>query len=71
MHYEKDRVVIDMSRDDFDMLLLVLGLAAGGQFDDRVFFWRVMKLANTINEGNPRYTPYEIPEEYRLGGTNG
>ena len=54
-----DRVQFDISRDDFELLLLALGMATGSVQDTpmrRLLF----ELANRINEGNPNWTPYEI-----------
>lgn len=50
-----DRVTLTLSVDDWDALLIavastpVMGL------------WRKTELANRLNEGNPAWTPYEIP----------
>jgi hypothetical protein len=48
----------------YNLVLMALGFAAGkAQRDgDLTKFWAWIKLANTINEGNPRFTPYKIPE---------
>jgi nicotinamide mononucleotide adenylyltransferase len=55
-----DNVVLTMSREDFQMLLIVLGYATGGAIKDH---WtpasRMFELTNRLNEGNPHYTPYQ------------
>jgi hypothetical protein len=58
-------IVITMTRDDYDSLLLQLGYAAGcaGQNDDPVFRRNNILLLNRLNAGNPHYRPYIVPEE--------
>ena len=56
-----------MSRDDYSSLVFLLGLASGGisrQEGNGERFYRAVALLNRLNEGNPAYTPYEIPAEY-------
>lgn len=62
-------VCIEMSEDDFSLLLLTIGFAAGAQHqrNDKRSFNRSLKLANTINEGNPNWKPYEIEAEVTNG----
>ena len=59
-------VVITLTEDQFGQLLVALGIAAGSQIaaSRPLFFW-LIRLANALNEGNPQWRPYEIPEEYR------
>jgi hypothetical protein len=54
---------IEFSQRNYEMLLLVLGYAAGAlQRDgDRALFYRVLELANDINKDNPNWTAYEVP----------
>lgn len=59
-----DHVYLEMTGEDFDDLLLMLGYAIGANPEKR-WQYRWLALANRMNEGNPRYTPYEIPEEFR------
>jgi len=64
-----DRVTLDMTINDHTQLLLLLGYAAGSiskeDGDNSPRFWRAIDLVNRLNEGNPRFTPYEIPAEFR------
>jgi hypothetical protein len=60
--FSGDRVQFDVSREDFDLILMALGMGAGGA--PQPFFWRIVRLVNTINEGNPNFTPYEIPDKW-------
>jgi hypothetical protein len=47
------------------MLTLALGIAAGraSKDGDTSAFQCWIKLANGVNEGNPGWTPYEVPAE--------
>ena len=61
-----DHVYLEMSHEDFADLRLMLGYAAGAAHKESAgMFWRWIAFANRVNEGNPRFTPYEIPEEFR------
>lgn len=59
-----DRIHLDLSREQYGELMLAMGILAGeaARYGDNASFWRRMRLANAINEGNPHWTPYEIPE---------
>jgi hypothetical protein len=68
MKRENGRVQIDVSVDEWERMLWLTGVAIGGLRREGAsigLFWRHMQLMNSINEGNPEFTPYEIPEEYR------
>lgn len=61
-----DTVTLEMTVDDWENLLLMIGSAAGSVYNhDKVLFWHWIRFANEINQGNPRFTPYEIPEEFQ------
>lgn len=65
MTYTKqgETITLTMTQDDYETLLLVVGIAAGSSFlPNRALFWRLMQFANEMNTGNPQFTPYEIPE---------
>jgi hypothetical protein len=65
---ENGQVVLTMSRQDFERLLLCLGGAVGAAclIDPWVLsINEVFELINRINEGNPNYTPYSIPVEQK------
>jgi hypothetical protein len=60
-YQERDgEVILTMSREDYQMLLLVLGYATGGAIQQR---WtsaqRMFELTNRLNQGNPHYVPYQ------------
>lgn len=60
-----DRVIIDISEDEYVSLLVTLGIALGAvmQRADPAFTDGILRLANSINEGNPRFRPYEVAPE--------
>jgi hypothetical protein len=63
---ENGVVVLRMTRDDYNALLVALGFATGAapRKDTRD---TLLGLVNRLNAGNPSYTPYEIAT--RIGGT--
>jgi len=63
-----DRVTLEMTREQYDSLMTMLGFALGAvmaQIDDKEMFYSWLSFTNELNNGNPNFTPYEIPEEYR------
>jgi hypothetical protein len=62
MRREGARVVIDIENVEFGQLTLCLGYAIGAARRngamDLARQWLI--LANAINEGNPRWTPYQV-----------
>jgi hypothetical protein len=62
---EGDTITLEMSLDDYERLLIMLGTALGVCHNDRPLFWRWVDFANRLNTGNPGFQPYEIPEEFR------
>lgn len=67
MRREGGRVVIDISGDEYTLLLLALGVATGkASMPDRArdlpgaLMDHFLRLANSINEGNPNWTPYLV-----------
>ncbi len=60
---EDGLVVLTMTRDDYEKLLVTLGLAAGIR-DDRSWLHSYLGLANRLNAGNVNFIPYGIiPKE--------
>jgi hypothetical protein len=57
---ENDQVILTMSREDYEGMLMVFAAATvqirqmTGKTD------RVMALLNRLNSGNPHYTPYQV-----------
>jgi hypothetical protein len=66
-HEENGQVVLTMSREDYERLLMCLGSAAGAASMGRgaLSVNSVFGLLNRINKGNPHYTPYPIPPEQK------
>jgi hypothetical protein len=54
-------ITFDFTEDGFSSLLLALGQATGAAPREEFNEW--IRLANAVNEGNPHWTPYEIPGE--------
>ena len=64
---ENDQVTLTMTREDYDRLLLAMGTVVGAALQGRgVLGLRVViPLLNRINQGNPNYQRYFLPEEIR------
>lgn len=68
MTYSKqdDRITLEMTGDDFDCLLIMLGAAIGSALragrKDMAYLW--LEFTNKLNNGNSEFTPYEIPTEH-------
>lgn len=56
-------VLIELTMDQFHRLLIHLGEAAGAAAGRGEDITPYLRLANTINEGNPNWTPYAIPAQ--------
>jgi hypothetical protein len=57
-----DVVHLDLSVQEYEDLVLMLGLAAGvANRGCKEFFYRCLRIANKVNEHNPNWTPYEVP----------
>lgn len=67
--FTPDRVVLDMPRERYNRLLILLGYATAAatvaQANGVGVFGRssCLRLLNELNEGNPQYTPYAVDEE--------
>ena len=58
---ENGLVVLRMSREDFQLVLMLLGAGVAGE---RIVSWKkACELLNRLNEGNPNYTPYQVEEK--------
>lgn len=55
---EDGLVVIRMVPEDYNRLLIVMGMGIGLPPASRA-----LALVNRMNEGNPHYTPYEVGED--------
>lgn len=62
---ENGQIVLTMSREDYDVVLLRLGMAAGLAMSryGAEHLNRHLATLNRLNEGNPNYTPYALPTD--------
>jgi len=60
---ENGQVVLTMSREDYERVLMALGMATGASMQGRgpLAMRVIVPLLNRLNEGNPNYTPYAEP----------
>ncbi len=65
---EGDEIVLRLTREQFQRLLLFLGMAGAGAHGDEKLFRAIFRLANQINEGNPNFTPYQLDTPYQDSG---
>jgi len=56
-------MTLELSAEDHEMLILVLGIALGTTHGNRSLFLEIIRLANRINKDNPNWRPYEVPEK--------
>ena len=62
-YQESDGIVtLTMSRDDYERLLMALGIATGCASRDGFPIIGWLELSDRINEGNPHWTRYTSPE---------
>ena len=55
-----DEIVLQMTVEDYQRLLLMLGVAAASAVNSPTFrVW--IEFVNELNRTNPAFTPYEIP----------
>ena len=62
-YQERDgQVVLTMSREDYELLLMALGTATGAALQGKGMLGLkvIVPLLNRLNEGNPNYTPYQV-----------
>ena len=61
---ENGQVTLTMSREDYQLMLIIFGAACGWMTLARAGNpGRVLELLNRLNEGNPNYTPYQVGDE--------
>jgi hypothetical protein len=63
MYQEQDNhVIITMTYDEWNSLLMLMGVAYGHCLSSiPEMLPIVLRLIDSMNEGNPRYTPYGVP----------
>lgn len=62
----REEVTLQMCREDYDTLLLLLGMALSTLSSDRERFYRTVKFINELNAGNRHFTPYTISADLDL-----
>jgi hypothetical protein len=60
-----DTITIEMSRFDYNLLMMILGIASGRVAENEHQLWSVVEFTNRLNTGNPRFIPYYIPPEFQ------
>lgn len=62
---EGDNCVITLTRAQYDSLLMACGMAIGAMASREGILsasW-LIRLVNTMNDGNPGFQPYEVPRK--------
>ena len=59
---ENGQVILTMSSEDFQTILLALGAFTGLHMGNRGHGVKMFEMLNRLNEGNPHYKPYAIGE---------
>jgi hypothetical protein len=62
--FEADRVTLQLLRFEWEYLLWMLGVAVG-KTDKSAETLEMLIFVNRLNEGNPRFTPYEENQNER------
>jgi hypothetical protein len=59
---ENGQVMLTMNREDYELLLMAMGMATGASLMGRgpLGMKDIVPLLNRINQGNPNYTPYRL-----------
>jgi hypothetical protein len=60
---ENGQVVLRMSREDYSYLLFLLGGSVIVAVEKESLLPNLMAFTNRLNEGNPNYTPYQVPDK--------
>ncbi len=62
---EGDDIYLKLTADQYDMVLVALGMAAGlAARENHPKGYRCwLRVADEINEGNPQWQPYNVPED--------
>ncbi len=61
---EKDgNITLTMSMDNYQSILLALGIATGWASKEGLDIGPYLELINRINEGNQNFIPYQVKEK--------
>jgi hypothetical protein len=60
-----DNITFTITGNEYMQLLLMMGYATGAasREEDQPLLRSFLRLANSINKDNPKWIPYEVPEE--------
>jgi hypothetical protein len=60
---EGNTVILTITKDEFSTLNIGLGYTLAVAREKDADLWkRWLRLINALNDGNPRWTPYEVPK---------
>lgn len=63
-YQERDgQVILTMSREDYENLLVALGMGTAAYLSRSDGLREILALVNRLNEGNPAYTPYRVEKK--------
>ena len=62
---ENDQVILTMSREDYQLVLMLLGAGVADGDSVIVSSTKACGLLNRLNSGNPHYTPYQVKDNGR------
>ncbi len=69
---EGDQVTLTMEAGLYQALLIMLGVAVGSAFErDEALAYSWVDIVNQINNGNPHFVPYRIPDKYQREANDG
>ena len=54
------QVILTMSREDYETILLALGALTWLNINNRDYGKKMGEMMNRLNQGNPNYTPYQV-----------
>jgi len=61
-----DKMTFTLTRDEFEVLLLMMGYATGAAFKENPrLAHSFLELANRVNKDSPNWKPYQIPDEFK------
>jgi len=61
-----DTITLEMTKAQYDQLLMMLGFAAGAAHKDvnETLFYHFIAFTNKLNATNPHFNQYALPEEF-------
>jgi hypothetical protein len=59
--FTSKKVTLELPIADFELLLLMMGIAIGAAWDNKPMARSFVRLTNRLNKDNPNFQPYKIP----------